>query len=597
MFSRSGWLLAIGFLGGLGFAAVWWITKPSAPSEPRSSGPARAQDSAEQIAPAGKSPIRLTRMKETGIDFRHVSGNSPEKPFPATNGSGAAALDYDLDGRYDLYFASGQPFPLPPRKGRSWNRLYRNLGAWKFADVTEGAGFPNAGYSAGLAVGDYNADGFPDVYVSCFGANRLYENLGDGTFADVSELAGAADEKWGTSAAFLDYDQDGLLDLYVCNYAQWTYEDNRFCGDRERNVRIFCHPQSVRPEPDCLFRNLGDGRFQNVARETPLASRSGRAQGVLAADVNRDGLVDLYVGNDLHPNALFLNMGGGRFQDASEASGAAYSFQGAAQAGMGVAGGDVNGDGFWDLFVTNFERDANTLYLNNHAAIFDDRSRAMGLAAGSQAWVGWGTAFVDFDLDGWKDLIVTNGHVDDNLKLLGRDSPYAQPTIVWRNNRTRFDQLKRGVGSFFEALHPGRGLAAVDLDNDGDTDIVVTLQDQTPALLRNDRSTVSSAGGDSVSLRLVGTQSNRDAVGAVLTVSAGGRVFVEQVQGGGSYLSAHDLRQIVAKAIGSGPLRAEVRWPSGLISTVQGMKFGEHYVIIEPSSSKTFPSVLSLPSP
>jgi hypothetical protein len=436
--------------------------------------------------------------------------------------------------------------------------------------------------SGNFAVGDFDSDGFPDLYVACFGANRLYRNLGDGTFQDVSDSSGVNDAKWATSAAFLDYDSDGLLDIYVCNYAKWTYRDRQFCGNRERGVRIFCSPRSVQAETDRLFRNMGDGTFRDVTDQCQLGARSGRAQGVLAADVNQDGFIDLYVGNDLHANSLFINDGQGRFRDTSEESGVAYSYRGVAQAGMGVAGADVNRDGHWDLFVTNFEREYNTLYLNGQVAIFADRSRSAGLADGSRPWIGWGTAFVDFDLDGWKDLIVANGHVDDNLDKLGRDAQYAQPAIVWHNRQGRFHQLGGAVGSYFQLPHPGRGLATVDLDNDGDTDVVVTHQDQRPALLRNDCQTASKTGRRSISIKLIGTSGNRDAVGATLRISNSTQTRIEQIQGGGSYLSAHDLRQIIAVTTPEEPLQCEVFWPGGARSSISGMKSGGRYVIIEP---------------
>jgi hypothetical protein len=563
------------------------------PGNNRQSDPVGTQnvgDSSNQ-----RSPIHLTLMTDAaGIDFQHVSGNSDQKPFPAANGSGVGTIDYDLDGRYDLFFATGQPFPLSGKPGQAVHRFYRNLGQWKFEDVTGLCGLPDSGYSAGVAVGDFDSDGFPDLYVTCIGANRMYRNLGDGTFQDVSESSGSNDEKWATSAAFLDYDSDGLLDIYVCNYAKWNYEDRRFCGNQDRGVRIFCSPRSVQPESDRLFRNLGDGTFGDVTDECQIGSRPGRAQGVLAADVNHDGLIDLYVGNDLHPNSLFINDGQGRFLDASEQSGVAYSYRGTAQAGMGVAGADVNRDGHWDLFVTNFEREYNTLYLNNQAAIFADQSRSAGLADGSRPWIGWGTAFVDFDLDGWKDLIVTNGNVDDNLEKLGRDAQYSQPAIVWHNRDGMFHQLGGVVGSYFQLAHPGRGLATVDLDNDGDTDVVVTQQDQRPALLRNDCRSASKTGRGSISIKLIGTSGNRDAVGASLRISDSTGTRIEQIQGGGSYLSAHDLRRIIATTTPEEQIQCEVFWPGGVRSSISGMKSGGRYVIIEPRQETQSSSALRL---
>jgi len=525
----------------------------------------------------------------TGVGFRHVSGNSMDKPFPAANGSGVGALDYDLDGRCDLYFATGTPFPLDRNRPSPINRAYRNLGGWKFEDVSRETGLGHNGYSSGIAVGDFDADGFPDVYVACFGTNQLYRNCGDGTFENVgTHRADGGD--FSTSAAFLDYDGDGLLDVYVCNYGKWSYETNRFCGDRKRNIRIFCSPKSLEPERDVLLRNEGDGTFRDATAEAGLDRQVGRGQGVLAADVNDDGKTDLYLGNDIHPNFLYLNEGGGRFRDVSESSGSAYDAKGAMQAGMGVAGADVNRDGRWDLFVTNFEREHNTLYLQSAGGFFHDVSATHGLAAAAKPWVGWGTAFVDFDLDGWKDLIVTNGHVDDNLKQMGQDSPYDHPALVWKNVRGRFQLLGESVGAYFRKPHPGRGLAVADLDNDGDLDVIITHQDQTPALLRNDVK-VRGMRPRSVTLRLIGTRSNRDAVGSRIVVASKTAPRIEQVQGGGSYLSAHDLRLIVAVADGETAVDVEIVWPSGRRDAVKQMLPGYQSDIVEstagsPSSSR-----------
>ncbi len=543
--------------------------------------------------------IYFTAVDDCGIDFRHVSGTSAEKPFPAANGSGVAALDYDLDGRYDLYFATGTPFPIDPSRDSPRNRMYRNLGNWRFEDVTELCGLGHNGYSAGLAVGDYDSDGFPDVYVNCYGSNCLYRNQGDGTFEKIDSTSGAADERWGTSAAMFDANGDGMLDIYVCNYAVWSMETNEWCGDRERNVRIFCSPRSVPPEQDGLLLNLGDGTFLDVAEPAGLTARPGRGQGVVAADINDDGLTDLYVGNDLHPNALFINETKShdtvRFRDVSEASGAAYDYRGESQAGMGVDAADVNRDGRIDLLVTNFEREHNAYYENTGNAIFADVSLVSGLGADSMPWVGWGTTFADFDLDGWPDVIVTNGHVDDNLHLLGRDAPYAQPPQLWRNVAGRFAATGDSAGEYFRKPHSGRALAIVDLDNDGDTDVVIGHQDEVPALLRNERlsnsRSVKETSRRSVRLKLVGTKSNRDAIGATVMLDTGDQSLMQQVKGGGSYLSAHDQRLVFALDADVTSINGTIRWPSGVVSSLVELQRGTSYLVIEPSESAQPPVV------
>ena len=520
----------------------------------------------------------FTEVTGTGIDFKHVSGSSAEKPFPAANGSGLAAIDYDLDGWHDLYFATGRPFPLDSLETGPSNRIYRNLGGWKFRDVTTETGLGYFGYSAGLAVGDYNSDGFSDVFVCCYGADCLFQNQGDGTFRKSD--ASVADERWGTSAAFFDYDADGLLDLYVCNYAKWTWETNEFCGDRVTGHRMYCSPRSVEPEPDALFRNLGNGSFEDVSQTAGLAERMARAQGVVAADVNGDGRTDLYIGNDLHPNFLFLNLGNGTFEDVSELSGAAYDYQGSAQAGMGVDCGDADRDGNSDLFVTNFADEHNAFYHNDGNGIFQDVSHQRGLAEESLPWVGWGTMFADFNLDGWLDVVVANGHVDDNRHLVGQDSKYAQPPLLWENNKGQFSCVGPSAGTYFARNHVGRGLALADFDKDGDYDFAVSHQDTSPALLRNDASGREEER-TSISLQLIGTVSNRDAVGSTIRAHAHGRTALHQVKGGGSYLSAHDLRQIIATGTDA-DLEVEVQWPKGHRSILLGIKAGGHYRVVEP---------------
>lgn len=552
-----------------------------------------AGKAANRDAPRSQGPFDFRPALEgSGIDFRHESGTSTEKPLPAFNGSGVAALDFDLDGNYDLYFLTGTPFPVDQTRARPVNRIYRNLGDWKFEDVTRNSGLGHNGYSAGVAVGDYDADGFPDVYVACYGANRLYHNQGDGTFLDVTESAGCDDQQWATSVAFLDADADGLLDLYVCNYAKWSLKTNRFCGDRARNVRTYCHPNMVAPAQDVYYHNEGDGTFRDASDEVGLESLAARAQGVVAADFNDDGFIDLYLGNDQNPNTLLLNDRHGKFLDASETSGLAYDHSGRVQGGMGVDAADANRDGRIDLFVTNYENEHNAYYENFDEGFFQELSDSRGLAAASLPWVGWGTAFVDFDRDGWVDLFVTNGHVDDNLHLLGLETPYAEPPLVWRNIEGRFASQGASAGSYFARHHVGRGLAVVDLDNDGDSDLVISHMDERPELLRNECIAPPDSKRSWIRLQLVGTRSNRDAVGSTLTLQSVAPMRVQQIKGGGSYLSAHDLRQILAVDATVGEYRVEIRWPSQIRSLVTDLEPGNSYFVIEPTNPSDPPRVV-----
>ncbi|MEK6257068.1 MAG: CRTAC1 family protein [Planctomycetota bacterium] len=594
-------VLAAMLIGVLALGTGWMVwTRNWGETDARSDSPvapssrAAAFNAAPVTEEAGDSPIHFTLMTESsGIVFQHRSGNSPERPFPAANGSGIGSLDYDLDGNYDLYFATGRTFPLDqPDAVGSGNRLYRNDGHWKFADVTAAVGVGHLGYSAGIAVGDFDSDGFPDIYVSCFGPNVLYRNCGDGTFVSVGEAASVNDSRWGTSAAFFDYDGDGELDIYSCNYAEWLWETNQFCGNRMRGVRIFCSPSSVAPERHLLFHNEADGTFRETLHDAGIDVKQGRGQGVVAADINLDGLIDLYVGNDLQPNFLFLNAGGGRFRDASDESGAAYDRTGHVHAGMGVDAADMNGDGLPELFVTNFEHEYNTYYENSGHEQFQDVSESVGLAAASRPWVGWGTALVDLDGDGARDVIVTNGHTDDNLSEMGRDASYEQPPLVWRNRGRRFELVGPGAaGPYFAKRYPGRALSISDLDNDGDPDVIIGHQDSYPALLRNDRAPVPESQTNSITLRFIGRLSNRDAVGTSLKLESGTLVTYHQIRGGGSYLSAHDLR-VIGICDGSQPANLEIRWPRGFESRVTGLASGSCYAIIEPHDSGQSPRIV-----
>lgn len=531
----------------------------------------------------------------SGIDFVHVSGDSPEKPFPAANGSGLGMIDFDLDGWQDLMFLTGTPFPINASRKVPRNRIYRNRGELHFEDVTDQTGLGHTGFSAGLAVGDFDNDGFPDVSVTCFGANQMYLNQGDGTFKDVGAQAGVSHAQWGTSAACLDFDNDGFLDLYVCNYGKWSLETNPFCGDQARGVRVFCSPRSIEPVHDVLYRNLGDGRFENVTEPMGLATVAGRSQGVVAADLNNDGWIDLYVGNDLQANSLFLNRGGTKFESVGEFMGAAYDYVGNMQASMGVDAADMNSDGWLDLFATNFEDEHNSLYENLRGEFFDEVAHQRGLARESLPWVGWGTLFADFNLDRRLDVIVVNGHVDNNRRELGQDSSYEQPPLVWRNNGKRFDFLGAAAGKFFASRSCARGLSTGDLDNDGAVDVVVGHQDAAPMILRNLNRASPEVVSRIIQIRLVGTRSNRDAVGSRLVVADDlkGTSQVRIVRGGGSYLSAHDLRQVLVTSEPNESIVTSIHWPNGVHQTLEPLMPGHQYDVVEPDSTDAKPRVLN----
>ncbi|MBM4092968.1 MAG: CRTAC1 family protein, partial [Planctomycetes bacterium] len=511
----------------------------------------------------------------------------------SANGSGLAALDYDLDGLYDLVFLTGVAFPVDLASEAHRNRLYRNLGGWRFEDVTDRCGLEHIGYSHGVAVGDYDNDGFPDVYVACYGANCLFHNQGDGTFRRVEQQAGVADERWGASSCFLDYNSDGLLDLYVCNYAKWSLETNPYCGDPQRGVRLFCSPSAVEPELDILYRNEGDGTFRDVSGASGIDARLGRAMGVVAAHFNEDEWIDLYVTNDQNANSLFLSDGDGRYRDMSEISGTAYNYLGHVVSSMGVDAADTRRNGLFDLLVTDFQDEFNLLFANGGGGMFQDLSERSGVGPASVQFVSWGIMFADFDLDGWPDAIVTNGHVDDDRQQMGEATALQLLPLFYHNVQGRFTALREPLGPYFHTRHQGRGLTVADLDNDGDQDVAFNHRDEAAAVLRNDRGYPQSGPRRSVVLRFVGTRSNRDAVGTVVTMRAGQFTRTEQIMGGGGYQSARDLRQFFAVRAEETEWHVEIRWPSGQRSTLSGIEPGGAYTVIEPVDARAAPRVVA----
>jgi hypothetical protein len=556
--------------------------------------PARPDPTSEQLglgrSPAGApdedraAPIRFTEVAaSSGIDFVHTSGMTAEKYIPTANGSGVAIVDVDHDGKLDLAFANGTFLPVGSRPTGP-NRLYKNLGQGRFRDETGSSGLVFAGYCHGILAGDIDNDGDQDVFLCNYGPNALFLNNGDGTFRDISQAAGIDRPNWTSSGAFLDYDHDGDLDLYLANYGDWKLpDDDVFCGDKAKGVRVYCQPKWIRPTRHILFRNNGDGTFRDVTDEAGLGRTDGHGFGVVAADLNDDGLIDLYVANDKDPNFLFLNRGGGVFEDVTLTSGAGLSERGQAQAGMGVDAEDIDGDGLPELFVTNFAGEPNTLYQNLGAGSFLDVTTLKGLAVDSIPWVGWGCALADFDNDGWPDCFVANAHIDDNRHLLGEVSPYAQPPLLYHNQGGReFRRVGRGAGAYFAERHLGHGAAFGDLDDDGDIDIVINHKDGPPGLLRND----TSGENRWIRLELVGTRSNRDAIGARVAVVAGGRTIHRQRKGGGSLMSSHDPRLLIGVGRSPRVARVTVRWPSGAASVLEDLTTNRTYSIIEPAADQ-----------
>ena len=528
---------------------------------------------------AAPSPFRFAEIAEqAGVKFTHFSGMTEARHFPTANGSGVAFFDANNDGLLDVYFASATLLPLGTAT-EGPNRLFRNLGDGKFADVTVASGLGYTGFCHGIIAGDIDNDGDQDVFLCNYGQNVLYENQGDGTFRDISERAQVNKPGWSSGGAMLDFDNDGDLDIYCANYGIWKLpDDDIFCGDPVAHVRLYCNPRMIRTTKHFLYRNEGNNVFKDVYDDflinpegKPIPGRAdGHGFAVVAADLDGDGRIDIYVANDMNPNFLYLNRGNGKFEDATESSGAAFNDRGQVQSGMGVDAEDIDGDGDFDIVVSNYDHEYNTVHLNLGNGSFSDVTPMVGLAADTTPFVGWGLSLSDFDSDGWPDCFVSNGHVDNNRDEPGAPSTYEEPALLHRNVATRtgqgrrFQLATRDVGPYFATKHVGRGAAFGDFDNDGDIDIAVNHKDGPGALLRNDTPREKNHW---VRLELVGTRSNRDAVGARVHVEAGGRSIDRQRKGGCSVFSANDPRLTIGLGTAAEITKLTIDWPSGAKTT------------------------------
>lgn len=517
--------------------------------------------------------------KSSGISWTHVNGQSPEMYLPETVGAGCAFLDYNNDGWMDLYLVNsgGCDFFQPPKPLR--NALYRNNRDGTFTDVTEEAGVPGNAYGMGVAVGDYNADGFPDMYVTQYPHSILYRNNGDGTFTDVTAKAGVAAPGWGTSAVWFDYDNDGRLDLFVCRFADFARSKNIFCGYGPTHSRWYCKPTPYAPMPCWLFRNNGDGTFTDVSKESGIAGSLAKAWGVVAADINNDGWMDLFVGNDTVANFLFANRGKGRFEEIGSLGGVGYNAFGKTRSGMGVDAGDYDQDGWIDLFVSNVDHESFSLYRNRKDESFADVAAATGIASATSMLSGWGLKFFDYDNDGNLDLLLCNGHPDLVVEQRMPDIKYREPLLLFQNTGTGFKNVSSESGSVFAKSFAARGLALGDFDNDGAVDVLISNNNEAPVLLRN------RAGRQNhwLGVRLVGTTANIDAIGAKLTVKAGELQRHCFKVGGGSYLSSHDPRMVLGLGQHSKLEWLEVRWPnpSARVERFKDLPIDRYITIVE----------------
>ncbi|PYT79538.1 MAG: CRTAC1 family protein [Acidobacteria bacterium] len=515
------------------------------------------------VSPAISIPVKFTDVrKRAGISFEQDSTGSSEKYYLETMGSGVGWLDYDQDGLMDLFFAqtAATAAYTPPHALRS--SLYRNNGDGTFTDVTEKAGVGGEGhYAQGIAVGDYDNDGYPDLYVTGYGRAILYHNNRDGTFTDVTDKAGVSDlGQWSTSAAWFDYDRDGWLDLVVCNYVNWSPKHNLWCGEHRPGLRAYCSPNDYSGQRIALFHNNHDGTFSDVSLKSGVGKPEAKGMGVVTADFDNDGWPDIAIANDTWPNFLFLNQHDGTFKDVSFISGVAASEDGKYEAGMGIDAADVDGDGWLDIYITHLDFELNRLYLNNRDGTFTDDT--FGSAIGSTAILLSGVAmkFMDYDNDGWEDIVQANGAMLDNIRLYHSEVNYREPMLMYRNlGAGKFAKVSGLLGSDFNQPIAGRGLAVADYDNDGDLDVAVVDRGGYPLLLRND-------GGNAnnwVSVRLIGTKSNRDGNGSLLRLTSEGFTQSKQSKGGMSYMSAQDPRIHFGLGKRNKIDSLAIAWPSG----------------------------------
>jgi hypothetical protein len=538
---------------------------------------------AKAVKCAGREVPQFTDItSKTGIHFDHVSSSDSKYVVESMSG-GVLLIDYDRDGYPDIYFTNAPTVDMAIKGRAARGALYHNNHDGTFTEVTEKAGLATPCFAMGGAVGDYNNDGWPDIYLTCLGGNRLFKNNGDGTFTDVTKQAGIADGRWSTGASFGDYDGDGNLDLMVTNYVDFHLNDLPGFGTapncKYRGIDVQCGPRGLKGAGDALFHNNGDGTFTDVSKAAGVDDRNGYyGMTVIFCDFNNTGRPDIYVANDSTPKFLYKNLGNGKFQEIGLESGTAVSEDGSEQASMGIAVGDYLHTGLQSLYVTNFSDEYSNLFRNDGEWNFSDVSYKSGVALPSLPYVKWGTVFFDADNDGWLDLIVVGGHVYPQVDTLPSGARYKEPKVLQLNQKDgTFCDASEQAGPDLRIPRASRGVAAGDLFNDGNVDLVIEDLAGSPMILRNN----GIAGRHWVSFELQGSKSNRLAIGARLKIVAGGLTQTEEMHSGGSYLSQNDLRVHfglnTAKKIDS----LEIRWPSGKIETLKNLDVDKFYSVLE----------------
>lgn len=522
-----------------------------------------------------------------GIHFEQKASKTSRKYLLETMGSGVAVFDYDNDGRLDIFFANGaridDPMPrgsIPQKDGLAyWNRLYHQKQDGTFEDVTEKAGLAGAGYSTGVAVGDYDNDGFDDLFVAGYGHSTLYHNNGDGTFTDVTASAGVGGSGWATSAAWVDYDNDGRLDLIVARYMIWDFDDI-YCGHREEGFRSYCHPDLFKPAPVLLYHNDGNGKFTEVSHQAGI-DKPAKGLGLAIADFDHDGWMDIFLANDSIPEYLFHNKGNGTFEEIGLPSGAGLDGGGATFAGMGVDFEDYNNDGWPDVIVTNLANQKYALYTNAGDGTFDYATLTTGLGAISLLHSGWGVRFLDYDNDGWKDLFIVQSHVMDTIEVNEPHLRYLEsPLLLWNDRGKRFVDVSSQSGEVFQHKWASRAMAVGDLDNDGHVDVIFNSIDGPGIVLHNE----TPDRNHWISLKLVGRKSNRDGIGAQVKLVAASGTQYATVTTTSSYQSSGDRRLHFGLGADTSVNRLNIRWPSGVAQVLSDLKADQTITVTEAAS-------------
>ncbi len=549
---------------------------------------AKAQNGVITHQPTAAPPGKFVDVTvASGVHFQGQAYHTAKKYLIETMGSGVALFDYDNDGRLDIFFANGAPLTDPTAPGtipqksgpKDWNRLYHQKSDGTFEDVTEKAGLAGAGYDMGVAVGDYDNDGYEDLYVTGYGGNHLYHNNGGGKFTDVTAASGTAGSGWSTSAAWVDLDNDGRLDLVVLRYLKWDFSD-LYCGEHRDGYRAYCHPDLFQPIVPLVYHNDGNGHFTEVAAKIGL-DKPGKGLGIAIADYDRDGHTDIFVANDSMQEFLYHNKGNGMFEEVGLLAGVAVDGDGRTYAGMGIDFSDYNNDGLPDLIITDLANQRYAIYLNNGDSTFTYSSYLNGVAAATLLHSGWGVNFLDYDNDGWKDLIIAQGHDIDNVQLSYPQLRYKEPMLLLHNDGKHLVDVSSASGDIFEQAWVGRGLAAGDIWNDGLVDVVVTTNDGPAYIVRNETPNSNHWLG----IKLVGHKSNRDGIGAEIKLTTSKGMQFVTVSTAASYLSANDQRAHFGLGSDAAAQSIEIHWPSGIVQTLKNISGDRVLVVDEPSVS------------